>query len=295
MSDGGTRLRAVAADLGRVANTAWASAGLPIRREFLVLGCGVGEDASGLFSEAAAVVGAIEFCERWPRLISGLRVDFADQGLYYDPAVGNNWWSYYFDRIEIGSHDGASVRAVGAFQHDAFAYRVEQTMRRATAAALVARHVRVKPVLLERVEHYLRDNFTDATPAIGVHYRGTDKCEEEPAVPYATVTAAVAAALGEVADADRRVHVATDDQRFLDHLQASFPGLVRGLSMTRSSDARPLHKTAGPGYAIGADAIVDCLALSRCRRLLRTPSNLGLFATFFNPGLPVTLLEGRRR
>jgi hypothetical protein len=284
-----------AATIGRAARTAWAYAGLPVRREFLVLGCGVGDDASGLFSEAAAVVGAIEFCERWPRLMSGLRVDFANQGLYYDPAIGNNWWDYYFEPIEIGSPGAAAVRTVGAWQHDSFAYRVEQTMRRATAARLVASHVRVKRPLLDRVDQYLRENFADAAPAIGVHYRGTDKQEEEPAVPYATVTAAIAASLHEIPDANPRVHIATDDQRFLDHARAAFPDRVRCLSMTRSSDGRPLHKAAGPGYLRGADAIVDCLVLSRCRRLLRTPSNLGLFSTFFNPTLPVTLVDGRRR
>lgn len=289
------RLRASAAAAGRAMSTACSYAGLPIRKEFLVLECADGDDASGLFSELAAVIGAIEFCERWPRLTAGLRIDFANRGLYYDPAIGDNWWGYYFEPIEIGSNEDAAVRTVGALQHDAFAHRVERTMPRAAASALVTKHVRVKPHLLHLVDQYLRDNFVDATPAFGVHYRGTDKQEEEPAVPYATVTAAIGAAVRDMTEAGPLLHVATDDQRFLDYAQAVFPGMIRCLSMARSSDGRPLHKGAGPGYAKGADAIVDCVVLSRCRRLLRTPSNLGLFSTFFNPQLPVTVLDGRRR
>jgi hypothetical protein len=289
------RLRSSAATLGHATRTASSYAGLPVAKEFLVLRCSDGDDASGLFSEVAAVVGAIEFCERWHRLCAGLRVDFADCGLYHDPAVGDNWWGYYFEPIEIGSPHQAAVRVVDTPQHDAFANRVEQTMPRATAATLVARHVRVKPQLLERVGQYLRETFIEGTPAIGVHYRGTDKYEEAPPVPYAAVTAAIGEALRGVPGGAPPLYVATDDERFLDHARAAFPGMIRCLRMVRSSDGRPLHKAGRPGYRTGTDAIVDCLVLSRCRRLLRTPSNLGLFSTFFNPRLPVTVLEGRRR
>ncbi len=284
------RVRASAAALGRATSTALARAGVPVRKDFLVLCCADGEDASGLFSEVAAVVGAIEYCEHWNHLVAGLRVDFSDKGLYYDPTLGDNWWRYYFEPIDTGAPDGGTVTDVSTPQHDAFAYRVERELPRATAAAIVAQHVRVRPQLLEQADQYARATFA-GRPAIGVHYRGTDKREEERPVPYPTMTAAIRDALS-AEGGGATVFVATDDQRFLDHANATFPGLIQCRTMVRSSDGRPLHKAGGPGYTRGLDAIVDCLVLSRCRQLLRTPSNLGLFSTFFNPELPVTLLDG---
>ena len=53
-----------------------------------MLGCAPGEDASGLFSEVSAVVGGLAHYEAMPELYAGLRVDFEDEGLYYDPAAG---------------------------------------------------------------------------------------------------------------------------------------------------------------------------------------------------------------
>jgi len=283
------RVRAglAAAGLGRAV---LATAGLPLEKEFLQLGCAAGDDASGLFSEMAAVIGALEHVETWRAIHAGLRVDFGRDGLYYEMAAGDNWWEYYFEPIDFGSRAGAAGRTVAAAQHDAFAYRVERAMPRATAAALVQRYVRAKPFLLEAVDQFWRERIADEM-VIGVHYRGTDKCEDSAIVPYQAVSAAVrslrqAEALGEGA-----IFVATDDQGFLEHARNTFPGRVAALDMQRAKDGRPLHKAPGGGFARGTDAVMDCLLLARCHRLIRTPSNLGLCSTFFNPDLPVTLVE----
>lgn len=279
-----------AGGLKRAARAVLAGAGLSIEKEFLVLGCAAGDDASGLFSEVAAVIGALEHYEKWRGIHAGLRVDFGDHGLYHEATAGDNWWQYYFEPIDLGAVAGAAVRAVAPVQHDAFAYRVEQTMPRATAAALVERHVRVKPALLDAVDRFWRERIATEM-VIGVHYRGTDKSEDLAVVPYHAVSTAIrtlqeAGALGRGA-----IFVATDDQGFLEHVRHAFPGQVCALDMRRSDDGRPLHKTRGNGFARGAEAVMDCLLLARCQRLVRTPSNLGLCSTFFNPSLPVALVE----
>lgn len=283
------RLSLAAAGLDRATRAALTSAGLPLRKQFLLLDCGIGEDASGLFSEVAAVIGAIEHYETWRGIYAGLEVNFRDHGLYHEPAVGLNWWDYYFEPIHLGDHTGALTRAVAPLEHDAFAYRVERDMPRDTAARIVRQHVRPRPSLHERVEHFWREHFAGGR-VVGVHYRGTDKSEEAHVVPYDIVSAAIDAALQEEGPGPVRLFVATDEQAFLDHARLSFPGQVSALTMPRSADGRPLHKTSG-GLSQGADAVVDCLLLARCDRVVRTASNLGLCATFFNPTLPVTLLE----
>jgi hypothetical protein len=46
-----------------------------------------------------------------------------------------------------------------------------------------------------------------------------------------------------------------------------------------------------PGLAIGREALVTCLLLSRCGFLIKTPSYLSGWAKIFNPLLPVWLIS----
>lgn len=272
------------------ARAALADAGVPVRKEFLVMGCAQGEEASGLFSEVGAVLGGLHHYESAPGIYAGLRVDFSDQGLYYDANTGPNWWEYYFEPLTLGRADDATVRTVAIWQHDEFADKVERDLSRSDAAALLRRHVRVKSGLRDRVERYWRDHVKDAR-VIGIHYRGTDKAEESPAVAYESVSLAVRQAQRAAGTDHTRIFLATDEQAFLDYLLGLFPGQVLYRPMRRSVDGRPMHKCSSDGFRSGEDAVIDCLLLSRCAQLIRTDSNLGLFATLFNPDLPVTVLS----
>ena len=142
----------------------------------------------------------------------------------------------------------------------------------------------------EQVDRYWLDHIKDVH-VIGIHYRGTDKVEEAAMVPYdAGCLTSVDPALQRAGPNRGKIFVATDEQAFLDHMLEQFPGQVLYREMPRSVDGRPIHKRSGDGFRSGADAVIDCLLLSRCSELVRTDSNLGLFATFFNPELPVQLL-----
>lgn len=272
----------------RAARRASAGVGLPITKEFLVLDCPDGDEASGLFSEVAAVVGCLAEITAHPALYAGMRVDFQDHGLYYDAATGPNWWEYFFEALECGAPAGAMLRAVSDWEHDWLAETVELEMSRASAAALVRRHVRVKPRLLEQVDRY-REAHAAGAFLIGVHYRGTDKWEGAPIVPYEAVAQAVIDAAPTAATA-WKLFLATDEQACLEFMQHRFPERVIARDIRRSSDGQPLHKASGNGYRKGEDALLDCVLLSRCARLVRTDSDLGLFATYFNPDVPVRLL-----
>ena len=271
------------------ARSALARSGVPLRKEFLELGCASGVDASGVFSEVTAVLGGLEYYEQRPDIYAGLRVDFKEEGLYHEPAAGPNWWEYYFEPVSIGTSALATLRIVPPWQHDFFAATTEREMSRTTAAALLSRYVRLKPVVRDQVDQFWRDRWHGGR-TIGIHYRGTDKSEEAPIVPYDDVVAAVRELLPAHGNGDWRLFVATDEQAFLDHVNNVFPGQVLYREMRRSVDGRPIHKTQGGGFQKGLDAIVDCLVLSRCGRLVRTASNLGLVAGYFNPAIPVTLV-----
>jgi hypothetical protein len=272
----------------RAARTALTAAGIGLAREFVIVDCPDGDEASGLFSEVAAVLGCLAEVESHPRLYAGMRVDFRDHGLYYDAAMGPNWWEYFFEPLTLGSAGGATMRRLFDWEHDAFAETVESTMAREQAADVLRRHVRVRPSLIDKADRTWR-SLAPPGDVIGVHYRGTDKWEGAPVVAPEAVEAAVReAALA--FSAGWKVFVATDEEEFLEFMRKRFPGQVLALEMRRSTDGRPLHKAAGNGYRKGEEAMLDCLLLSRCARLVRTDSDLGLFATFFNADLPVRLL-----
>ena len=124
--------------------------------------------------------------------------------------------------------------------------------------------------------------FTTAAPTSGKGRRWS---------PIDSVAAVVRDALPAAGATPWKIFVATDEQACLDYMLGAFPGQVLYRPMRRAVDGRPIHKTPGDGFRKGEDAVIDCLLLARCAQLIRTDSDLGLFATFFNPALPVTLLN----
>lgn len=261
--------------------------------EIAVLRCREGDDASGFFSEFAAVLGLLDHYERWRHLYAGVRVEFC-HGLYYDPAFGPDWWQYYFEAVEVDGGPGVPARVVSPYYHDLCANRVERAMSRDTAAALIDRYVTVRPHVQTLVDQFSGEHWLDRF-VIGLHYRGTDKAEDAPRVPYERVEAIVRDTMSR-AGADRcRLFLATDEQAFLDYMRPRFPGQLRYRAMFRSVDGRPTDTVNADGnYKKGEDALVDCLLLSRTHHLIRTASNLSMCATLFNPRLTNTLLNRER-
>ena len=276
----------------RVARLGLVKLKFPLRKEFLVLQCSDGNDASGLFSEFAAVLGMLAHYEKWNAIYAGVNVDFGTQGLYYDPSVGANWWQYYFEPIELGCSRNARIRMVSAEQHDELALRIDRMPRR-LGAELIRRHVRVRARVTEKVDAYAREHF-QGTHVIGIHYRGTDKNSDLPLVPYETVWAAVRAAIEAGNGRPYRIFVATDEQAFLNDMRRRVPAGLLYRESVRSTDGSPTHKKTGNNYAKGEDALVDCLLLARSDRLIRTASNLSLCAALFNPDLPQIVLSTER-
>ncbi len=265
---------------------------LGLRKQVLVLDNPPGYSA-GLFAEFGAVLGMLEHYEAWQRQYAGATVEFSGRGMYHDPAAGENWWEYYFEPIRIGSGPAiAAARRVDTFEHIGFSVRATRGLRRADGHRLIESHVRVRPEIGRKVDAFAREHFANAA-TIGVHYRGTDKSAEAPRVPYETVLHAIRARLAIAGQEKCRLFVATDEADFLEFMRAQFPDKLIYSGSFRSSNGMPAHAGNPDMFKRGEEAVVDCLLLSRCTHLIRTPSNLGLCATFFNPSLPVTLLSSQ--
>jgi hypothetical protein len=273
--------------LARTARRFARRAGLPLPKQVIVMR-GAPYNP-GLFAEFASVLGLLDHYEHWNDIYAGVSVDFGDRGLYFEPGAGRNWWAYYFLPIDTDRSGAHPSRDVGSEEQARFAKVAERRMSRRRGYELITRHIGLQPAIRALVESFAREQFRDAY-AIGVHYRGTDKWIEDPRVPFESVHAAINAAASRLGTRRYVIFVATDEQGFLDAMREAYPGRVRSCDAIRSRDGAPVHTAQGNAYRKGRESVVDCLLLSRCDLLIRTPSNLGLCATFFNPDVPEVLL-----
>ncbi len=266
------------------------------RKAVLVMNCAGNREIDGFYAQFIVVLGLLAHFEKWRGEIAGIRVDFGDAGLYFDPSLGRNSWNYFFEAIEISRDTRAVEQALDA--RDQYRYfETGESLPRQRAAKLIARYIHVRPAILGKVGEFAHTRFR-GFDVIGVHYRGTDKWTEAQRVAYEDVRAAVRSAVDAVGDGNFRLFVASDEQAFVDFMASSFPEKVISWETRRSTDGQPIDLRMEDNYRKGEDAVIDCLLLSRCTRLIRTRSSLGLSATFFNPDLPVVVLnesEKRRR
>jgi len=243
----------------------------------------------GMFAMANQILGQLYFLEN--ETISGLVVDFDTNGLYYDPHYGPNWWNYYFEPIHIGAQNNLTMQYVSKEQYFE-AFRAWRKISRNDAALIVKKYIRIRPEITEKVEMFCRQYFSRFF-ILGVHYRGTDKKKEAPRVPYETVFQAISTHLPE--NQPYQIFVATDEEPFLEAIRIKFPGSILAIDASRSVGKMGMHFSKKNQYEIGEAALIDSLLLSKCDLLIRTSSNLSLWATYFNSALPVVLLNQNYR
>ena len=245
---------------------------------------------NGMFAAANQVLGQLYLYDH-KKIASqaGLEIDFDVFGLYYDPMCGSNWWTYYFEPICIGEKEGAELRILSKEEQWA-AFVKRRHIPRKEAAVLVQKYIHVKPHILQQVEQFMHNYFQNFF-IIGVHYRGTDKEKEAPRVSCQAVFQEIEESIPK--DRPYRIFVATDEELFLEKIERKFPGHILAADVHRSKDAQGVHFAHAHQYHIGEEAVIDCLLLSNCNLLIRTSSNLSLWSTYFNPEIPVILLNHR--
>lgn len=245
---------------------------------------------SGLFSRYLTVLGFLEHFENGH--YAGLNVNFEDRGFYYDPEHGPNWWQYYFDPLYVGSTNNAVIKRFNWEECSDAAYFACDNLTRERAFELIKKYIRPRAYIKEEVEAFIDSRF-QKTYTIGIHYRGTDKITEKEAlfISYSNVLEALLLHINENQIAKFKIFIATDEQPFLDYMKARFPRQVIYQEATRSENDQAIHIGNTNPYQIGKEAVIDALLLSRCDFLIRTWSNLSLCSTFFNPKMPVHVLE----
>lgn len=244
----------------------------------------------GLFSVFNTVLGALDWYDRGN--ISGLSINFGDQGWYYDTTKGENWWNYYFEPVELGiSTTEPQQQLFPTYQKIIFAYQSQFEMPRERAYELIQKYIHIRPSCIQQVNNFCHEHF-DGFFVIGLHYRGTDKTTEASPISYHDAAERVKTVLEESLHKLVKIFVATDDSGFCSYIKEQFPGLVIMRDALRSDNQIGVHARLDlDPYQKGEDAIIDCLLLSRCSTLIKTASNLSDCSLQFNPKIPVIRLN----
>lgn len=246
----------------------------------------------GMFSIFMDVVALAESYEAGH--VGGFRVAFGTTGLYYEEGKGYNWWNYYCKPIHYGKMQGKKILEIKRIHPLSNPFRIENQRSREEVHRLIQKYIKIKPGIRAAIDNFERTEF-HGHYMIGVHYRGTDKIIEAPRVAYTTVEKWVKDQLRQHVGQKCKIFVATDEQPFLDFMKSKFSWRVCCLpNADRSSTTDRVHgkKNQSP-YRQGKHALMDCILLSRTNFLIRTSSNLSLFATYFNPKIPVVNLSSR--
>jgi hypothetical protein len=245
----------------------------------------------GMFAAANQVLGQLYLFEtgQLPN-VSGLTIDFDTHGLYYDPSCGSNWWTYYFEPLCIGESENANIVYPTEEQYRE-AWIQRRMIPRETAAQLIKKYIHIKSPIQRKIDAFV-DQFFLNKYVIGIHYRGTDKNKEAPRIAYETLFEEVEQNAPK--EKPYVLFIATDEVDFLEQAREKYPGCVVAIEAHRSESAGlGVHFINKNNYILGEEALTDAVLLSKCDLLIRTSSNLSLWSTYFNPNLPVILLNQR--
>lgn len=234
-------------------------------------------EGAGLFCLFGDVLALLHSYEMG--LFRGVEVDFAEEGLYYDPNLGSNWWNYYCEPIAIGEKNSVYA-GDGSYQKmsEIFFYKNRQE-----AFTFIKKYIHFRPYILEKVDQFTRIHLDDSY-LIGIHYRGTDAPESCP--PYEVVLKIVERVLSTISTTNYKIFIATDEEPFIRFMESVYGDrIVYQQDIYRSTQGGiPLHKNPHHNHSKqGEEAIIDCLLLSKCELQMLSYSNLSLWAALLNP------------
>lgn len=218
---------------------------------------------------------------------------------YVDPERGPDWYRYFFTNPQLSPGDRERITAgeipvcrIDGIRQLGLPENYDLALDLRSAPELVRKYIGVRPELTQRVDSFVRRHLAGRT-VLGVHYRGTDKAAEAPRLTYAHVHRSIQEFLEENPEFDC-LFVSSDEQAFVEFLESAFEGampVVYHEDRERSKTGVAIHRSrSGDRFRKAEEAVLNCLLLSRCHALMKTPSILSGWSRLFNPDLPVILL-----
>tara|TARA_Y100001973_G_C5202048_1_gene338609 strand:- start:465 stop:1250 length:786 start_codon:yes stop_codon:yes gene_type:complete len=233
----------------------------------------IGGTTAGFFSIFRGTVGTLALAEQ-----HGVEPVVIWRDTLYNDKPQENAWDYYFDAI--GSlNQGDQAQEI----HHFIMPREYQT--RVAMNQMINKYVKVKPHILEQV-----DKITEqlGKNPLGVHIRMTDKynCVRngEPESHYPLTVDHYKKHIDlYLEENDSKIFLATDDIYVLEEIERTYGDRVVRADCTRSTDKISIHHhMGGDKRKQGEEVLIDCLALSRCKHILKGVSNVALCAMFWN-------------
>lgn len=248
-------------------------------------------EGAGFFHNFHIVIGLLDYIEKNPS--NALKIDFQDQGLYYESSMGKNWWNYYFEPLFIFPKNNCHIKFIDKVLDDTskiyFGNNTLFYFSREKAAHLIKKYIKIKQDIETEVADFRAQFFKD-NYIIGVHYRATDKLFEAPKVDLEVVEQVIHQHIKNHLSKTVKIFLATDDREAKDFFVRRFKDKVIYCNTRYSSGLTGSHYLHR-GYLSGKEALIDCLLLSQCHLLIRTSSNLSAASAFFNPKIPVINLN----
>lgn len=254
--------------------------------------------SSGMFASFTYVLAGMDFAKQ--NKYGGVQVNFGKNGHYYEESKGDNWFSYYHNQILFENKKDLTVKKIN--QNDAYSKlaTIECHKSRIEVNKLINESFKLNEDIQKEVDTFVLQNF-EGHHVISIHYRGTDKMTaqgdwkvaEAHRVQYDEMIAKIKKYIADNKLMKFKIFVASDEQAFIDKMNAKFPQKVITTNARRSTNGKPLHFNIDNPYETGKDALIDSHLLSRGNVLFRTTSTLSLWSSFLNPHIPVFELGGR--
>ena len=159
---------------------------------------------------------------------------------------------------------------------------------RERAHQLIRKYFKFHPMLQKRADEVNPVNGT-SLPCMAVHLRNSDKGNSKyrskfPVNKFREYFQAFVRAGGQT------IYIATDSNSALEHIDLRYPAQIRrtirtqGTYVVRSSSKWPIHMLE-KHHRTNSEAIVDVLAMSKCKLILHGHSTLSEAAIYLNPEL----------
>lgn len=237
----------------------------------------------GFFSLFLQVVYGIDFATRhhlpW-------YVDFANKIYPYtlNKTAPDNFWDAYFIQPYAPPARGSGVinRML-----ELYPIRIWNRKHARRINRVINGQLQPQPYLRKKIE-LLRHEFSGQN-ILGVQVRGTDHAVEVPPVPLERFWKTI--------DRERdhydRLFLATDDKRMLEKFRQRYGGWLMYHPFIRSEGSETVHlrEDKQDPIKLGEEVLLDCYALSFCRKAILIHSNISYCALLFNPTLKYILLE----
>lgn len=254
-------------------------------KESIILGC---REGAGMFSLWMDV---LTLCREYDRgNLRGIKVDFGKGGLYYCEAHGENWWEYFCEPIKHGKLKNARFVIGDIPGKQTHPGGIEFNITRKEANVLIKKYIHIKPFVQQRIDNFVNEHFKGRS-VISVHYRGTDKINEAPYVPYEKVYNMLKLVIP--TNRDYRIFIATDDINFIVFMQSCFGDKVCYQEAFRTDGKQGIHYMNVDKYQIGLEALTDMILLSKADLMIRTSSNLSKWSSWWDPYVTVMELNQR--